>query len=221
MHTQIVAGCCDPRGYEKMFGAGFARRMAKRYRRRGVDATARRLVDFLAEREGGLAGATVLEVGGGVGEIGLELIRRGAASVTNVELSKAYDDEATRLATEAGVAGQVRRVIVDVAATPDAVEPADIVVLHRVVCCYPDYELLLGAAADRCRDRLAFSHPPRNLVSRSITAIENATFALSRKRFRTFAHSPEAMLDVLNTHGLHTRLRHRGRIWHVAGLARS
>jgi 2-polyprenyl-3-methyl-5-hydroxy-6-metoxy-1,4-benzoquinol methylase len=216
-----VAGCCDPCGCDKVFGPGFARRMAKRYGRRGLDATAVRLVDYLADRQGGFTGATVLDIGGGVGEIGLELIRRGAASVTTVELSPAYDAEARRLATEAGAAEKVRRVIADIAATPDAVETADLVVLHRVVCCYPDYERLLGAAADRCRDRLAFSHPPRNPVSRAFTTTINAMFALIGRQYRSFAHRPEAMLRVLNDHGLRTELTHRGRVWQVAGLARS
>ena len=40
---------------------------------------------------------------------------------------------------------------VDIAATPDRVEAHDIVVLHRVVCCYPDHERLLTAAADHAK----------------------------------------------------------------------
>ena len=67
--------------------------------------------------------------------------------------------------------GRVHRQLVDLArAAPDAVEQADIVVLHRVVCCYPDYERLLSAAADHARTRLVFSFPPRNAMSRAIVA---------------------------------------------------
>ena len=82
-----MTGCCDPRGCDEMFGRGFARRMARRYRRRGLDGTAARMVDFLAEDS--VEGATVLEVGGGVGEIHVELLRRGATSATSLELSTA------------------------------------------------------------------------------------------------------------------------------------
>lgn len=138
-----------------MFNPGFARRMAGRYRKRGLDKTARRIVDLLAQ--GGIQGATVLEIGGGVGEIQLELLRRGAASATNLELSPAYDDQAARPIDTAGVSGRVHRRLIDIAANPTAVEPADIVVLHRVVCRYPDYAKLLGAAADH-------THPPQTRV---------------------------------------------------------
>jgi magnesium-protoporphyrin O-methyltransferase len=68
------------------------------------------------------------------------------------------------------------------------VEPADIVVLHRVVCCYPDHERLLGAAAGHTRRFLVFSYPPRNRLSRLLVAGQNLLFRLLRKEFRTFAH---------------------------------
>ena len=113
-----MAGCCDPQGYEDMFGEGFARRLAKRYRRRGVDPVATQMVDFLAQDD--LTGATILEIGGGIGEISVELLRRGAQSATIAELSTAYDEEARRLAEKAGVADRVRRRIINVADAPEA-----------------------------------------------------------------------------------------------------
>lgn len=201
-----------------MFGAGFARRVARQYRRRGLDRAANRMVDFLAPED--LGGATVLEIGGGVGEIGLELLRRGAGRATTLELSTSYDDEARRLAEEAGLGDRVERRIVDIAASPDEVESADLVVLHRVVCCYPDYETLLGAAADHCRGRLAFSYPPRNLGSRAVATVENTLFRLVSRQYRAFVHPPEEMVGVLASRGLQPALARRGLVWQVAGLTR-
>ena len=59
-----MASCCDPGGFDTEFNAAFARRLAKRYRRKGVDPTARRIVEALTDR--GVDGATVLEIGGGM-----------------------------------------------------------------------------------------------------------------------------------------------------------
>jgi 2-polyprenyl-3-methyl-5-hydroxy-6-metoxy-1,4-benzoquinol methylase len=210
--------CCDPRGCDRFFGGRFARRMAGRYRRRGLDATARKLVAFL-ERHG-IEGATVLEIGGGVGEIHLELLRRGAERAVNLELSPAYDADAARLAAEAGVEGRVERRMHDIAVDPDAIAPADVVVLHRVVCCYPDYERLLGAAAAHAQRLLVFSHPRRNLVSRLIVGVENLGFRLARREFRVFAHPPEAMLAVLREQGLEQGFAERGFAWEARGLNR-
>jgi magnesium-protoporphyrin O-methyltransferase len=202
-----------------MFDRRFARHVADSYRKKGLSRTARRLVDALAAD--GVEGATVLEIGGGVGEIQLELLRRGAASATNLELSPGYEEEAQRLIAEAGLAGRVHRRLADIATDPAAVEPADVVVLHRVVCCYPDYRRLLGAAADHARRRLAFSFPPRNPVSRAVIATQNTLLGWSGRQFRAFAHPPEAMFAVLAERGLEPALVHPGRVWRVAAAHRT
>ena len=201
-----------------MFGDRFAKRMAARYRKRGLDKTASRMVDVLAER--GVQDATVLEIGGGVGEIQLELLRRGAAATTNLELSPGYEPEAAALIEEAGMTGRVSRRQVDIAERPTEVEPADIVVLHRVVCCYPDYAKLLGVAADHARRQLVFSHPPRNRVSRAVVGTQNLLLRLAGREFRTFAHPPAAMLAVLAERGMRPSVAHHGRVWQVAAAIR-
>jgi len=213
-----MSGCCDPRGCDRFFGRRVARRVADRYRRRGLDKTAGRMVAFLAGK--GIADATVLEVGGGVGEIEIELLKRGALRATNLELSRAYDAEAARLLAEAGLEGRAERRLHDIAVDPDAVEAADVVVMHRVVCCYPDYERLLRAAASRARRLLVFSYPRRNALSRAVVATQNLGFRVARKEFRTFAHPPAKMLAVLEAAGLDPAFAHRGLAWQVAGLER-
>ena len=162
----------------------------------------------------------MLEIGGGVGEIHLELLRRGAERAVNLELSPAYDADAARLAAEAGVQERVERRLHDIAAEPEAIAPADVVVLHRVVCCYPDYERLLGAAAAHARRALVFSHPRRNLISRLVVGAENLGFRLLRREFRVFAHPPEAMLAVLREQGMVARFAERGFAWEAQGVRR-
>ena len=213
-----MPSCCDPRGCDRFFGDRFARSVARRYRKRGLDRTSRRMVAFL-EREG-IEGATVLEIGGGIGEIHIELLRRGAAHAVNLELSGAYDEPAAELLREHGLTDRTERLLHDIAAAPGAIETADVVVLHRVVCCYPDYERLLGAAADHARRAIVFSHPPRNLVSRAFVGAQNLFFRAMRREFRTFAHPPKAMLGVLEARGLELRFSHRGVPWQIEGLAR-
>jgi magnesium-protoporphyrin O-methyltransferase len=192
--------------------------MATRYRKKGLDKTTRRMVGFLEQR--GIEGATVLEIGGGVGEIQLELLKRGAARTVNLELSSAYEEEAERLLREAGLEDRAERRLHDIAVDSEGVEAADVVVLHRVVCCYPDYERLLGAAAQRARRLLVFSYPPRNAVSRLFIAASNLVFQLRRREFRSYAHPPSAMLAVLAEHGLRPTFAHHPLVWQVSGLER-
>jgi SAM-dependent methyltransferase len=213
-----MAGCCPSRDYHRFFNQRFARRLANRYRKRGLDKTSQTMVGFL--RELGIQGASVLEIGGGVGELEIELLKAGAARAQNLELSPAYEQPARTLAGQAGVQGRLDWRIHDLAADPRTVAPADLVVLHRVVCCYPDSERLLAAAADHARRALVFSYPPRNLLSRAFYGVFNLVMRLTRSSFRGFAHPPGAMLAVLEDHGLRRTFQRRSRIWQVAGLER-
>jgi 2-polyprenyl-3-methyl-5-hydroxy-6-metoxy-1,4-benzoquinol methylase len=214
-----MASCCPSRDYHRFFNQRFARRLANRYTKRGLDPTAQTMVEFLQAL--GIEGASVLEIGGGIGEIEVELLKAGAARAENLELSSAYQEPARTLAAQAGIQGRIDWRIHDLAQDPGAVEPADLVVLHRVVCCYPDYERLLGAAADHARRALVFSYPPRNPLSRAFYGVFNLVMRLARSSFRGFAHPPAAMLAVLEDHGLRPTYQRRGRIWQVAGMERA
>jgi SAM-dependent methyltransferase len=213
-----MSGCCNARGCDEFFSGRVARRAARKYRKKGLDETARRMVDFLSSR--GIAGATVLEIGGGVGQIEIELLKRGAGRAVNLELSPAYADEARRLLQDEGLEDRAEWRLHDIASEPERVEPADVVVLHRVVCCYPDYRRLLGAAANRARRVLVFSYPPRHAGSRLFIGAQHVVFRLLRREFRTFAHPPSEMLALLEERGLSPAFAHRGVLWRIAGFER-
>ena len=214
-----VSRCCAARGCDEFFDERLARKSLRQYRRRGLDATGRRLVDFLETF--GVEGRTVLESGGGIGQIQIELLRPGASRATNLELSSAYEPFAAELLRELGFGDRVDRRLVDIATDPEQVERADLVVLHRVVCCYEDFERLLAAAGGRARRALVFSYPPRKPLHRLVVTIENAVLRLLGREFRVFVHSPQAMLDVLELHGLRRTYEHAGVVWQVAGTARA
>ncbi|MDQ3873956.1 MAG: class I SAM-dependent methyltransferase [Actinomycetota bacterium] len=213
-----MTGCCNARGCDKVFGAWFADRVATKYRKKGLDKAARRMVAFLNAR--GVDGATVLEIGGGVGEIALELLKRDAARAVNLELSAAYEEQGRQLFREHGLEERVTWRVHDIAADPDAIEPADIVVLHRVVCCYPDYRPLLEAAADHARRFVVFSYPPRNPLSRPFVAGANLVTRAFREEFRAFVHPPSAMRAVVEERGFRPVLTHGAFVWQIATFER-
>lgn len=209
--------CCSSQaGYREFFSEEQARRDARRFERKGLDGAARWVVDAVRER--GIEGKTVLEPGGGVGAIEIELLRAGAARSMVVELSPGYEEVAGDLARDAGVADRLEWRVGDFAA--DGAEPADVVVLHRVVCCYPDYERLLGTAAAKARQAIVFTYPPRNAVSRLVFGAINLWLRLRRSDFRTFAHPPERMLAVVREAGFEPYARRRGGIWRGMAFAR-
>jgi 16S rRNA G966 N2-methylase RsmD len=217
-HTESMGDCCDRPGYQNVFDDRFARRSARAYRRRGLKDIQLRMVSFLAER--GIQDASVLEIGGGVGDLQVELLSRGAREATNLEISRNYETEAAALLERSGMADRVKRRFVDIAGSPDEVEPADVVVLHRVVCCYPDYQRLLSAAASHARRLLVFSHPPRNRFTRALLYCENLLHRLRGSDFRAFVHPPAAMIAAVEAQGLSVSYRHRGLSWDIVGCER-
>ena len=216
--TAEVSGCCDHDGYQSVFSGRFARRQSKRYRRRGLTPAAQSMVDFATEQ--GVVGATILEIGGGVGHLHVELLRRGAAHVTNLEISENYEPEAVRLLETAGMADRVTRRFVDIAQAPDEVEQADVVVLHRVVCCYPDFALLLSVAAEHARKTLIYSHPAANVFNRTTFRAENIFRRLTGNDFRAFVHPPDDMIVAAQSDGMAIGYRRHAWDWDVVGLTR-
>ncbi|HXV32404.1 MAG TPA: class I SAM-dependent methyltransferase [Gaiellaceae bacterium] len=211
--------CTPPRGYTRIFSRRTARRDAKRYRRDGLDDTAAVMVRFLEER--GVEGVSVLEIGGGVGAIQVELLEAGAATATNLELSPEYEEEAATLAREHGVEERVERRLGDVVQAPALAGEADAVVMHRVVCCYPDYDALVGAAAERARRYLVMSFPrPRWAVRTGLGAL-NLVARLLRWEYRTWVHPPEAIVAAAERRGLALAAESSGKVWQVAALERA
>ena len=213
-----MSGCCPGGVYGDFFDEKLAHRDAERYRRKGLGRASRRLVELVAAR--GIAGASVLEIGGGTGTLQIELLERGAGRSTNLELSPAYEREARRLLEERGLHGRVDRRVVDVVAEPDAVEGADLVLLHRVVCCYHDYEALLATAAEKARRVVAFSFPPDRAVARLAVGLLNLGQRLRGSAFRSFVHPERAMLDAVVSNGFRVTELKRAGVWRLALLER-
>ena len=210
--------CCPPKGYAKLFGGRAARRDVRRYEQDGLDDTGARMVAFL--REHGVECGTVLEIGGGVGALQLELLAAGAERTTNLELSPEYEESADALLRERGLEDRVDRRVGDVVAEPALAGPADAVLMHRVVCCYPDYDALVGAAAERTRRYLVMSFPRDRALFRAGARVLNLWFRLLRWEYRTFIHPPVAILAAAERRGLRLAAESRGGIWQLAAFER-
>ncbi len=214
-----MSDCCSPKGYRWIFSERNARSEAKRYRRKGLDPTSRRIFDYLKER--GVEGRTVLEVGGGIGAIQIELLKAGATRAVSVELTPTYEKAAGELLKEAGLADRVERRVMDFARSGDQVEPADIVILNRVICCYPDMPLLAGSAADHSAEVLVMSFPKERWWTRLVLTLGNFVLRVMQRQFQVFVHPPEKILAEAERHGLHTALDAPGLFWEVAAAQRA
>jgi 2-polyprenyl-3-methyl-5-hydroxy-6-metoxy-1,4-benzoquinol methylase len=214
-----VSDCCTPKGYRQIFSEKNAAGEAKRYRRKGLDGTSKRIFDFIRER--GVEGKTLLEVGGGIGAIEIELLKAGMTRAINVELAPTYEVAAGELLIEAGLANLVERRVMDFAEAGSEFETADVVVMNRVICCYPDMPKLAGAAADRAKGTLVMSFPNRRWWTRLGLTLANFGFRVIRLQFRVFLHPPALILAAVEQRGFQTMLNQPGLLWQVVALERT
>ena len=214
-----MSDCCSPKGYRWIFSERMAAREARRYRRKGLDAVSRRIVELV--RAQGIEGRTVLEVGGGIGAIQIELLKAGAARAVSIELTPTHEAVAKDLLNDAGVADRVERRVMDFAESGAEVGAADVVIMNRVICCYPDMPRLTGAAADHARQLLVMSYPKLAWWTRLGLGIANFMLWAFRREFHIFVHPPKAIISTSQQHGLEPMLEQRGFLWTVSALRRS
>ncbi|HSO30669.1 MAG TPA: class I SAM-dependent methyltransferase [Candidatus Sulfomarinibacteraceae bacterium] len=188
--------CC----YDDQFDRDHAEAKLREYRRKGPGRTSRAIADALAE--GGGDGRSVLDIGGGVGAVHQLLLERGAASATDVDASRPYLDAARAEAERRGFADRVIFRHGDFVAVAPEIEPADLVALDRVVCCYEDVEALVGRAAERTRRRLAITLPPDGRIARAVVGLANAWERVTRSAFRVYAHPHARVVAAARAAGL-------------------
>lgn len=181
----------------------------KRYQRRGPDPTTRMILEALSDRS---AGRTLLDVGGGIGILGTELLQSGVQQVVLFDATAAGLDVARDLFAKREATARLETRLADFADFEPSPH-ADLVTLDRVVCCYPDYERLLSRAGNAAQEALAWSYPRDRWYVRLGFALENLILRAKRTAFRTFVHSVPAMATVLAGTGLRLASRRQTAMW--------
>ncbi len=214
-----MGDCCDPVPYRRLFNTKQAERYLRRYRRSGVDKRAADAIGYLSRQ--GIAGATVLEVGGGVGGVVVELLENGAGSAVSIDLSTAYEPAAARLAEEHGFTDRIEHRIGDFVVEADDVASTDVVFLNRVVCCYPHMPAMVSAAATKADRFLALVYPRERWWSKLSVALGNAYLSARRCDFRAFVHPIDGIHSVVADAGLSPVHLTHDLNWETAVFARA
>lgn len=210
-------GCACTLGNE--FGEREAKTDLRQYRRRGPDRTTRWLIEGLAA--GGVGGLTVLDIGAGVGAVHQQLLADGAASATDVDGSPAYVDAAREEAARRGTVDRVRYEVGDFVTIAPSVEPADLVALDRVVCCYPDMAALVRESVARTRHRYGLVYPRDSLWLRAGGMILNGFSRLVGRRVRAYVHRTADVESIVAAAGFTPTFRRRTLVWQVAVFERA
>ena len=185
----------------------------KRYLEQGPDKTTRALVNAIVAE--GVEGTTVLDVGGGIGAIQLELLAAGATRAEAVDASGSYIEIARAEAERRGYGDRTSARVGDFVDLAKSVEPADIVTLDRVVCCYPDVDALLGAAADKATRIVGLVYPRDIWWNRIAARLVNAWGWLTRDATRWYQYPTGQVDGIMRRAGFAGREITRDWIWQV------
>lgn len=215
---RVMTNCCRAGPCQEMFKPQIARKNLKQYRRKGLGAIERRMVESIPAKE--LDGARVLEIGGGIGTMQAELLGAGAHEGEIVELVSAYEPYARELAQEKGLDARSRFRVADVLAQPDAVAPATIVILNRVVCCSPDGVRLTAVAAGLAERMLVLSFPRDRFLVRIVMKLINGAQWLIGRSFRVFLHPRASLRAVVQDQGFLITEDGRNIAWEFMALRR-
>ena len=200
-------------GAATQFSRKRALRDVARYRRHGPDNTTALLLEELGPVT--RPGDTLLDIGGGIGVLELELQQRVALRETVlVEAAPDFVEVARELHAADPEPRRFRPILGDVTELSPPLS-ADVVALDRVVCCYPDYGTLLRTAAASATRVLALSYPRDRWYVRLVIAAENFFRRLGGNPFRTFVHSPDAIRQVLEAAGWRRAVQRSTLVWWV------
>jgi magnesium-protoporphyrin O-methyltransferase len=205
-----------------VFNQRRVRRELVRFRRSGPDRTTLELVRAIHDTLGddGLAGASVLDVGGGLGAIQLELLGMGAGSATSVDASPAYVQAATEEAARRGYADRITHRAANFVEVAPEVAPADIVTLERVICCYQDMPQLVGDSAARARRTYGLVFPRDAWWVLGGRQVLNFIFWATRSAFRFYVHPTAAVDAVVRQNGLARAYARNVGLWQVVVYSR-
>ena len=209
-----VLGCCSRQidSYEKCFGL-LSRLYAFRYRRSGPDAMQR---EMLARLEAlGLEGRSLLDIGCGVGVLHQTLLARGAARAVGIDLAPKMLEHARERARAQALEDRVEYRLGDFVEMAEGLGAADLTLLDKVVCCYPDAEGMLKAAGQCTQVALALVYPRRHWLGRLSNRLWNLVYRAVGSEFRSYVHDPRAVHRWLESAGLRRVFSRDNLMWHT------
>ena len=211
--------CCRGESVGAEFDRAMADRDLRRFHRHGPIPSTRLLIEALQANKDG--SATLLDIGGGVGAIHHALLDSGIDDAVHVDLSADYIAAARGEAKRRGHEDHVTFIHADFLNAAPELAPADVVTLDRVICCYPDMDRLVAAAAQKTRRLLGAVYPRDVWWVRSGVAVVNLLQRVRRREFRVYVHSPPAIDAALRHERLERRTLQRTFIWEIVTYRRA
>ena len=207
-----MSDCCL-RATDGYFDEAKVLKTLEAYRKKGPQGTTRILIEALKGLE--LDGSSLLDVGGGIGVVAHELIPQGLAKVVEVEMSSASMTLAREEAKRQDLDDQLSFIHGDLVEVNHSLPVSDLVVLDRVVCCYPSMTPLMEAAVSKSRRWIALSYPRETWYTRLGFRLDNWLRKRRNQAFRAFIHSERGIRELIEKDGFKRLFAKKTLVWNI------
>jgi magnesium-protoporphyrin O-methyltransferase len=202
--------CCHTRSAGKFFSF-FARRYRKRFKQKGFEPSQKQLMAGLEQV--GYQQARVLEIGCGVGYLHQTLLQQGADIAVGIDLAPKMLSEAKDWADEKGLGDRVDYIEGDFMTLDERIDYADICLLDKVVCCYPDAQGLVQKSLAKTSRVYGLTYPRNRWFIRLATETMACLLWLIRSDFRSYVHDPVQIERWISSHGFEKRFEDQTTMW--------
>jgi hypothetical protein len=164
---------------------------------------------------------TLLDIGGGVGDIQHAMLESGITQAIDNEASTAYLEACRQEAERLGHADRIQHILGNFVEVAKDIPSADIVTLDRVICCYGDMPALVRLSAGKAGRFYGIVYPLDTWWTRlAMHTYYNFRHWLRRNPMRNFVHSPEAVEAIIRSCGFVRRFYRAMGAWQVVVYAR-
>jgi len=210
--------CCNDNAIEKQFDKLRVANKVNQYRSKGISKETRILVDSLKSM--GIDGNSLLDIGCGLGLIGIELLESGLAGVENIEASSSYLESAKTESKKRNLIDKTSFTYGNFVEIAESVSAADIVTLDKVICCYDELEPLVKLSCEKTLKYYGVIYPRDTWWAKAAIGFENLMRKIKGNTFRVFVYPTEEIDSLIKEQGL-TRVFYKAMmVWQIVIYSR-
>jgi len=209
--------CC---GFDKEFDQKLAQKELRNYQKTGKPKkNTKALLDVILKEN--IKQCSLIDIGGGVGVIPIELIIKGISKATVIEISTAYLNAARQNADKQGVINHIEFHLGDFAHLKDRVSEADIVTLDKSICCYENYHDLVRFSTAKAKHFYGIIIPRDEWWVKFFHGVELFFRKIVGNKFRSYIHPVIEIEQTIKEAGLKRIHLKYQREWIIAVYQRS
>lgn len=192
--------CCQCQSIEREFNLEYAQSKVRQYHENGAKKETEILIKALTAESVDMC--SLLDIGGGLGVIEIELLKAGASEAINLEASSAYIEVAKEEAARQGLSDRIAHIHGDFIDLAPGIDPADIVIMDKVICCYDDFESLVKLSAEKAKKLYGLIYPRDTWWVKLAVAFENLIYRLQKNPFRVYVHPVNRIDRIIKDNGM-------------------